>query len=207
LLPPEQVPPPVRAHLARGRAGGLPETLKPGDPLLARVATVVVGGNATAVGAAAAEARRRGYAVDVVHERFTGDAAHVGRALAGRLTAARRDRAVALVAGGETTVRVVPGGSGGRCQHLALAAAVALAGEPAVLLAVGTDGIDGPTSAAGACVDGTTAARVARRGPDPMAALAATASHPALAAAGDLVVTGPSGTNVADVVVALRAPC
>src|SRR5439155_498038 len=80
-------------------------------------------------------------------------------------------------------------------------------GEPAVLLAAGTDGVDGPTDAAGACVDGETAGRARARGLDPAAALARTDSHPLLDAAGDLVRTGPTGTNVADVVVTLRATC
>jgi glycerate-2-kinase len=75
-----------------------------------------------------------------------------------------------------------------------------------VLLAAGTDGIDGPTDAAGACVDGTTIARARAAGFDPSATLARTDSHRLLAATGDLVVTGSTGTNVADVVVALAAP-
>src|SRR5207245_10936413 len=113
----------------------------------------------------------------------------------------------ALVSRGERTVRVRPGGGGGRAQQLALAAAVALEGAPCVLLAAGTDGVDGPTDAAGACVDGGTVARAWARGLDPAAALAATDSHPLLAATGDLLRTGPTGTNVADLVVALRAAC
>jgi hydroxypyruvate reductase len=206
-LVPDAVPPEVRAHLARGAAGAVAETLKPGDPALARAHTLVVGRNADAVAAAAATARERGYAVEVVAEPLGGDAAVAGRNLAARLAAARRGVPAAVVAGGETTVRVVPGGRGGRCQQLALAAALALDGLPAVLLAVGTDGVDGPTDAAGACVDGGTAARARIRGLDPAAALAATDSHPLLAATGDLVRTGPTGTNVADVVVALRDAC
>jgi glycerate-2-kinase len=75
-----------------------------------------------------------------------------------------------------------------------------------VLLAAGTDGVDGPTDAAGGCVDGDTVARARAAGVDPTAALAATDSHRLLARTGDLVVSGPTGTNVADVVVALRAP-
>jgi len=75
------------------------------------------------------------------------------------------------------------------------------------VLAAGTDGIDGPTEAAGACVDGGTVARARARGFDPLAALAATDSHAILAAAGDLLRTGPTGTNVADLVVALRPAC
>src|SRR5207245_2785895 len=96
---------------------------------------------------------------------------------------------------------------GRRGQQLALAAAIALAGAPAVLLAAGTDGIDGPTDAAGACIDGETAKRARARGLAPDVALSHTDSHPLLDATGDLVRTGPTGTNVADVVVALRAAC
>jgi hydroxypyruvate reductase len=114
---------------------------------------------------------------------------------------------VAVVAGGETTVRVTPGARGGRSQHLALAAALALAGEGGAVLAAGTDGIDGPTDAAGACVDGQTIARARARGLDPEGALAATDSHALLDATEDLVRTGPTGTNVADLVVALRRAC
>jgi hydroxypyruvate reductase len=202
-----EVPPAVREHLARGCAGAVAETLKPGDALARRARTVLVGGNRHAVEAAAAAAAARGYLAEVIAEPLTGDAAAAGRALAARLRAAPRDRPVGLVAGGETAVRVVPGGRGGRCQHLALAAAVALAGEPGALLAAGTDGVDGVDTAAGACIDGETVARAMARGFDPAAALAATDSHPLLAATGDLVRTGATGTNVADVVVALRGAC
>ena len=207
FLAPEDVPPAVRRHVERGVGGRVPETVKPGDPVLLQTRTVVVGGNRDAVGAAARAAERRGYSTTVLPEAFSGDAAGAGRAIVARLAASPRDRPQAIVAGGETTVRVVPDGRGGRCQQLALAAAIALAGEPAVLLAAGTDGVDGPTDAAGACVDGETAERARARGFDPEAGLARTDSHPLLEAAGDLVRTGPTGTNVADVVVALRAAC
>jgi glycerate-2-kinase len=200
-LPADAVPARIRAHLERGAAGRVAETVKPGDPVLARTHTVLVGGNRDAVDAAAAEARARGYAVHVLAQPLTGDAAEAGRQVAAALPAAGR---AALVAGGETTVRVVAGGRGGRCQQLALAAAIALAGRDAVLLAGATDGVDGPTDAAGACVDGDTVARARARGYDPVAALAATDSFPVLDATGDLLRTGPTGTNVADVVVALR---
>jgi glycerate 2-kinase len=206
-LAPDAVPPAVAAHLSRGSAGAVPETLRPGDPALARARTVVIGGNRDAVRAAAGTARARGYETTVLAAPLEGDAAAAGRMLAARLAAAPRDRPVAVVAGGETTVRVVPGGRGGRCQQLALAAAVALAGVPGVLLAAGTDGVDGPTDAAGACVDGTTVDRARACGFDPERALAATDSHPLLDATGDLLRTGATGTNVADVVVTLRGTC
>jgi len=200
-LVPRDVPPAIVRHLARGTAGGTADTLKPGDPLLARVRNVLVGDNRTAVAAAAEAATARGHAVEVATEPVIGDAEEAGRALARRALALPPGGA--LVAGGETTVHT-RGGRGGRAQHLALAAAVALAGRPVVLLAAGTDGVDGPTDAAGACVDGETVARARAAGCDPVAALAATDSHSLLARTGDLVRTGPTGTNVADVVVALR---
>jgi glycerate-2-kinase len=133
-----------------------------------------------------------------------GDAASVGAALADTLLALPGVGPVALVAGGETTVRAVAGGAGGRSQHLAVAAAMRLPNTSAVLLAAGTDGIDGPTDAAGGCVDGETIARARAAGFDPAEILRATDSHRLLHATGDLVVTGPTGTNVADLVVALR---
>jgi glycerate-2-kinase len=206
-LPSGAVPAAVEAHIARGQAGAVPETPKPGDPAFDRARTCVVGGNGLAVAAAARAAAERGYVVEVIDRPITGDAAEAGRALAARLGAGARNCPIALVGGGETTVRVVAGGRGGRCQQLALAAALVLAGEPGVLLAAGTDGVDGPTAAAGACVDGGTVGRAAARGLDAACALAATDSHPLLAATGDLIVTGPTGTNVADVVVALRSAC
>jgi glycerate-2-kinase len=203
-VPAGEQPAAVRARLAAGRAGQVPETVKPGDPVLARVRTEVLAGNRTAVAAAAAEARRRGYRTAVVGEPLAGDAATAGRALAARLLAEPGDGPVAVVAGGETTVEVVGVGLGGRSQHLALAAALVLAGHPGAVLAAGTDGVDGPTDAAGALVDGDTAAALRRAGIDPEATLRATDSHHALDAVGALVRTGPTGTNVADLALALR---
>lgn len=102
-------------------------------------------------------------------------------------------------------VRIDPDntGLGGRSQELALAAARTLAGSPCALLAAGTDGRDGPTDAAGAVVDGGTWSRIGQAGRDPERDLAAHDSHPALAAAEDLLVTGLTGTNVMDVAIGL----
>jgi glycerate 2-kinase len=206
-VPRDAVPASIATRLARGIAGLEAETPKPGDAVLATARTVVVGSNRDAVEAAAREAAARGYDVDVVAEPLTGDAAAAAAQIVARLAARPRDRRVAVVAGGETTVRAVPGGRGGRCQHLALAAATRLAGLPVALLAAGTDGVDGPSGAAGACADGETVARARAAALDPARALATTDSATLLAATGDLVVTGPTGTNVADLVVALRDAC
>jgi hydroxypyruvate reductase len=109
----------------------------------------------------------------------------------------------AIVATGETTVTVRGPGVGGRNQEAALAAAIALDGGMGWFAAIGTDGIDGPTDAAGAIVDGGSVDRMRSSGVDPARALASNDSNPALQASGDLVITGPSGTNVGDLWVAL----
>src|SRR5262249_24874289 len=160
--------------LDAGFRGQIEESVKPGDPVLARAVTHILAGNGTAVAAAAAAASRMGFEPHVIAKPLRGDARRAARPVLAALDAAPRHRPVAVVAGGETTVRVVRGGRGGRSQHLALAVAIELAGSPGVVLAAGTDGIDGPTDAAGACVDGGTVARALARGFDPAAALAAT---------------------------------
>jgi hydroxypyruvate reductase len=113
-------------------------------------------------------------------------------------------RPACVLATGETTVTVRGAGKGGRCQEFALALAPALAALPGVVvLAAGTDGSDGPTDAAGALVDWTTLERARGRGLDPRAALAANDANHFFAGLDDLVVTGPTGTNLLDVYLAL----
>src|SRR5690606_5255059 len=177
------------------------ETPKPGDPAFARVRTTLLASNATALAAAAAAARGRGCATEAWPGALRGEAREVGRRLAALARALRPRRPTVLLAGGETTVTVRGDGRGGRNQELALAAALVLDGARGVtLLAAGTDGSDGPTDAAGACVDGGTVARGAARGLDAAAALARHDSHSYFAAEGGLVRTGPTGTNVMDLV-------
>jgi hydroxypyruvate reductase len=133
-----------------------------------------------------------------------GDVAEHARQLSAKLRSMRGTGPALLVAGGEPVLRVQGDGCGGRMQELALRVAVEIAGEEGItLLAAGTDGIDGPTDAAGGFVDGGTRARIAAAGLDAGAALARSDSHRALAAAGDLFAPGATRTNVADVVVAL----
>jgi glycerate 2-kinase len=135
--------------------------------------------------------------------RIEGDAEAAARRICHELALCSADL---LIFGGETTVALPPRpGRGGRCQHLALAAALAIAGHREYLvLAAGTDGCDGASEDAGAIVDGATALRAADAGLDPAAALAAADSGTLLEATGDLLYTGPTGTNVGDVVLALR---
>jgi hydroxypyruvate reductase len=112
-----------------------------------------------------------------------------------------------VIAGGETTVTVRGRGAGGRCQEFTLAAALALEGmDGVVALAAGTDGTDGPTEAAGAVADGATAGRAREHGHDPRSRLADNDSNPVFAALGDLLVTGPTNTNLLDLYLLLVDP-
>jgi len=153
--------------------------------------------------AAVVEAESRGYHVVRVDEPVVGEARHasIAHLQAMRMRTAGLGRPACVVSSGETTVRVTGHGKGGRNQEFALAAAEALAalGGPAVVASVGTDGIDGPTDAAGALVDSTTAARARAAGigaPDGF--LADNNAYQFFAALGDLIQTGPTGTNVGD---------
>lgn len=204
-------PPAVVARLEQGAAGRWPETPKPGDPLFAPVQNVLVATNAQALDAAAERARAFGFHPLVLSAAIEGEAREVGRVLAAvaREEVARGRPAplpACVLAGGETTVTVRGAGSGGRNQELVLAAALALDGLPAdraAVASVATDGGDGPTPAAGALADGGTVARAAARGMDARAALRANDSYTLLKAVDALVVTGPTRTNVNDVMMVL----
>lgn len=205
------VPAAVRARLLAGARGDVEETPKRGDAVLRRVVTRVVGSNRLSVAAAARAARREGLRPLVLTTRLEGEAREVARVLVAVLreciSSGRPARApVALLAGGETTVTVLGHGQGGRNQELATAAAAALAGfpVPAVVASLGTDGIDGTSDAAGGIVDDRTTARATQLGLAPPAAfIAASDTRNFLGPLGDLIVTGPTGTNVVDVVALL----
>jgi glycerate-2-kinase len=199
----------VLQHLQRGADGEVGETPKPGDPRLADARFVLAGSRRDAMDGAAVEAQQLGYIVQRIHPPTLGDAATAARAFVetSRAIVARVGHPACIIAAGETTVTLEgKTGVGGRNQEFALAAALALARSGDVALAsVGTDGIDGPTNAAGAIADATTIARAQARGLDASAALARHDSHPFFHALGDLLVTGPTGTNVGDLQVFLQA--
>jgi hydroxypyruvate reductase len=204
--------PGATAYLEAGARGQRPETRKPGDPLFDLVRTTIVASNATAVAAAADAAAAAGF--DAIERRtaVVGNAADAGRALARRairLAAAGPTQAArAIVWGGETTVPVgrAPG-VGGRNQELALAAAIELAGIPNVaLFTFATDGVDGPTDAAGAIVTGRTIGPRPADRSSAAEALARHDSHTWLARHARLIRTGPTGTNVNDLAVAMVYP-
>jgi glycerate 2-kinase len=202
----DRLPASVRRHLERGAAGRVAETPKPGDPAFARATAVVIGDITVAAAAAAERAQALGYATRLEAVDVEGEAREVGarlgalvRDLRASPQAAALPSCLCLLMGGETTVTVRGPGRGGRNQELALAAAAALDGLPQTLIAAfGTDGTDGPTDAAGAVVDGSTLERARARGLDAGAALAANDTYPFFAALGDLIVTGPTQTNVND---------
>jgi glycerate 2-kinase len=191
----------VRDRLAAGAAGKIDETPKPGDHLFDRVNNVVIGNNALVVDAAAAEARRLGYRAELLTRSLQGEARDVARDLVAR--ARLLPPRTCLIAGGETTVTVRGRGRGGRCQEFALAAALELRpGEHLTVLAAGTDGTDGPTDAAGGLVDAET---LQRDGGAARAALDDNDAYGFLSAAGGLVVSGPTNTNLLDIYLVLQS--
>jgi hydroxypyruvate reductase len=203
----------ARRHLEAGARGQAPETPKPGDPVFRRVRTQLVGSNRLSVEAAAREARRQGLRPLVLTTRLEGEAREAARVLVAVLrecVESGRPAAppVCLLAGGETTVTVRGDGRGGRNQELVVAASALLASFPveAVVASLATDGIDGASEAAGGVADRTSVARADALGLAPPAAfLAASDSSGFLAPLGDLIVTGPTGTNVVDLAVLLAA--
>ena len=206
----------LRRHLEEGVAGRLAETPKSAQDLGqdTAFATLATLDDALEAVAAAATAAATAGAATVTGSAGAPRVLRLGRSLYGEVTAhatqiasvLRRHRGegpLLVVAGGEPVLRVQGDGRGGRAQELALRLAVALEGVPGItVLVAGTDGRDGPTEAAGGFADGGTLARVRATGCDPLAALADNDSNRALAAADDLFITGPTGTNVADLVVA-----
>jgi glycerate 2-kinase len=205
----DAMPVTVRDHLVHGAAGERDETIKSDDPRLARSEFFIAGSRHDAMDGVVAEARARGYHVARIDRPILGEARDAACAF---ITDVRRRFAVSssplcVVASGETTVRIEgKAGLGGRNQEFALAVAadLALLGAGA-LASIGTDGVDGPTDAAGAIVDSTTIARATTLGLDAVAALSGHDSYPLFRALGDLVITGPTGTNVGDVQIFVAA--
>lgn len=206
----DRFPPAVSDYLAQGALGARPETPKPGDPRLGRSLACVIGGRMDAMRGAASEARALGCHVLMLEQPVSGDARTAGRRhLVEALARAQGlPRPLCVVSSGETTVTVTGRGRGGRNQEFTLATVEALAavGGPIALASVGTDGVDGPTDAAGAVADSSSLARAVSLGLAPPAGyLADNDSYSFFAATGDLVQTGPTGTNVGDLQLILLA--
>ncbi len=204
------VQPAIVRHLEAGASGLHPETPKHGDPAFRSVRCILIGSNADAIGAAEECLEGIGFEKIESYFRLTGEAAQRGRDFCAIVRPLSGSRSSAFVGGGETTVRVgAADGKGGRNQEFALAAAISLDGAPNALVAsFATDGVDGPTDAAGAIVTGDTCRQARQIGLDPAAALVRHDSYTfftTLEKAGfpHLIRTGPTGTNVNDVAIAL----
>jgi len=196
-----QVPRTVRERVSSAAE----DTPKPGDKIFRKTRNVIVGSNALAVDAAAIEARRLGFHTLVLSTFLEGEAreaAMVHAGIAKEIRASGRPVVppACVITGGETTVTVRGNGLGGRNQEFVLAAAIEIAGlRNTAILSGGTDGADGPTDAAGAIADCTTLYRAEALGLDAGAFLRNNDSYHYFEAIGDLIKTGPTGTNVADI--------
>lgn len=198
-------PPAVADVLARGAAGAVPETPKPDSPSLAHVENKVIATAHRSLEAAAGVFREAGIAPAILGDTVTGEAAEVAKVMAALVREIRAYRApfvppVALISGGECTVTVTgEGGRGGRCAEFLLALAVELDGIEGVhAIAADTDGIDGSEDNAGAVLGPTSLTRARALGMDAVRSLAAHDSYGFFSALDDLVVTGPTYTNVND---------
>ncbi|NLG27279.1 MAG: glycerate kinase [Chloroflexi bacterium] len=202
----------IAVHLRHGLSGTVPETPKKGDPAFARVQNLIVGSNDLAARAAESAARAAGLHPLILSTWVQGEAREVGTVLAAiAREIATTGRPVAapacVIVGGETTVTVRGEGRGGRNQEMALAAALHLRGlANAAVVCLATDGTDGPTDASGAWADGSTLERAAALGLDARAHLQANNAYPFFAALGDLLLTGPTNTNVNDLAFVLAWP-
>jgi len=202
----QEAPEQIVDMIRKGAAGELPETVKAGDTCLADGVHVVVGSNQVSAEAAVSQAEKEGYNTVLLTTSLQDEASDAGRMIAGVLHEISRGgrpvpRPACVVAGGETTVTLQGNGVGGRNTELALGAVEALAGLPDVMLVtLATDGEDGTGDAAGAVVTGETLAAAQAAGLDPAAYLHNNDSFHFFQDLGDLLITGPTGTNVNDLV-------
>jgi len=212
----EAMPAMVRARIEDGERGRVPETLKEGDPIFDRVSTFIIGDNMTALRAAKHEAERRGFEPIFLSSSDGGEARRTAAGYAAFLaelacSASQLPRPLCLLAGGELTVTVKGRGRGGRNTEFVLASIADLEksgieGLEWLILSLGTDGIDGPTDAAGAWADMRTIRTARALGLNPAEYLDDNDSYGFFKQTGNLIVTGPTGTNVMDLrVFLLRA--
>ncbi|MEE7626244.1 glycerate kinase [Methylobacter sp. Wu8] len=206
----DQVPSNVRQHLEQGDLSHIAETPKPGDAIFNNTGHTLVGSNTISVNAMLQAAQKLGYKTELYSDHLCGEAREEAEKLATHAKALTVNQPIALLAGGETTVTLKGAGRGGRNQEMALAFAIAaeqqgLTGNWA-FLSGGTDGRDGPTDAAGGIVDRDTIKRMTQAGVNPTGLLENNDSYTALKASGDLVNTGATGTNVADLQILLIQP-
>lgn len=202
----DRLPKSVADYFKKGAAGSLPETPKAGDPVFSKVQNLIVGNNRESLLAARERAISLGYNTIILSSQIEGEAREVAQVFAAigkEISQANLPISppACIIAGGETTVTIQGRGKGGRSQELALACAIAIDGWKGIsLLSAGTDGTDGPTDAAGAIVNGTTCERARQTNLYPRDFLLANDSYTFFESLGDLLKTGPTRTNVMDII-------
>jgi len=207
-----QLPESIKKHIEKGLAGAAPETPKAGNPIFNKTQNLIVAGNRQAIEAAKAEAQKRGYQTLILSTLIEGETHEIARMHAAiakeiHLSGNPVPPPACVISGGETTVTLRGNGLGGRNQEFVLAAAMEISGRPdTVILSAGTDGTDGPTGAAGAIGDGKTVERAMALGLKPQIFLAENNSYRFFEKLGDLMITGPTNTNVMDLRIMLVGP-
>ncbi len=206
-----QLPDSVIRRIEQGNAGGLPETPKPLDPIFNKADYHIVGSNFQALCAARDAAEKLGYRPLILSSSFEGETRACARFHSAMIREIHQSGnpvapPACLLSGGETTVVLKGNGRGGRNQEFALTAALEIAGQgETVILSAGTDGTDGPTDAAGAVVDSRTTALAGSMGLDPESFLENNDSYRFFKKTQNLLMTGPTGTNVMDIRIILIA--
>jgi hydroxypyruvate reductase len=201
----KKIAPALRDYLVLGREGKVEETPKSGDVAFEKVHNILIGSNILALRAGEKEASLHGLNTLILSSFVVGETREAARfhtAIAREVISTGNPvrRPACIISGGETTVTIRGKGLGGRNQEFALAAALEISGlEKVVILSGGTDGTDGPTDAAGATADPTTVARAKAHGIDPLSHLENNDAYPFFQRLGDLLITGPTQTNVMDV--------
>ncbi len=201
----DEIAPSIQKYLLSGREGKVEETPKPGDPAFEKVMNTLIGSNILALRAAEKEASSIGFNTLILSSSIEGETREAARfhgAIAREVIYSGNPlpRPACILSGGETTVNVKGHGIGGRNQEFALAMALEIIGlEKVVFMSGGTDGTDGPTDASGALSDHMTISRARSMGLDPKAHLNNNDSHTFFKSLGDLLITGPTHTNVMDV--------
>ncbi|MEM2757519.1 MAG: glycerate kinase, partial [Sulfolobales archaeon] len=205
----DSLPISINDFITRGLNGEIPETPKPNDEVFSKVLNCIVASNYLSLKAMEDEARRLGYNTLILTSMMEGEAKDVGKFLAGIMKNIKFydepiKKPAAILVGGETTVTVRGKGIGGRNQELALSVAISIAGlDEVVFASIGSDGIDGVSIAAGGIVDGETVSEGKKIGLNPYDVLSNNDSYNYLSRLRSSVLTGPTGTNVNDLAVAL----
>jgi hydroxypyruvate reductase len=200
-----EIAPSIRKHLQSGREGKVEETPKPGEAVFEKVSNILIGSNILALREAKKEAESLGFNTLILSSSIEGETREASRfhtAVAKEVISSGNPipRPACILSGGETTVTIKGKGLGGRNQEFVLAGALEISGvEKVVLLSGGTDGTDGPTDASGALADHTTVHRAETMGLNPRAHLENNDAYPFFQKLGDLLITGPTHTNVMDV--------